>query len=262
MRYHAQKRFNPIPGDITLSVLMPVYNESATIREIVGRVRTAPYRKQIIIVDDGSRDGTRDILRDEFENTDGLTVLYHDQNRGKGAAIRTAIPHAVGQVTIIQDGDLEYDPNDFPLLVEIIRAGYSDVVYGSRYLSEKNSLPLTKFKIGVVTLNCMVRILFGQPMTDEATCYKAFRTELLQDLHLVCERFEFCPEVTAKCIRRGHRIIEVPIRYNHRTVEEGKKIGWRDGLEAVWTLLRWRLFPESAASARPHRLPVAENPSR
>ena len=229
-------------ADFTLSVLMPVYNEAPTIPEILRRVRAAPYQKQIIVVDDGSTDGTSRILQRECRDHRDTLLLRHPTNRGKGTALRAAIPHATGQVTIIQDGDLEYDPNDYPLLVEVIRSGQSDVVYGSRYLSGTNTLPWTQFRLGVLTLNWMVRVLYGQPMTDEATCYKAFRTKLLQELHLVCRRFEFCPEVTAKCIRRGHRIIEVPIRYHYRTVEQGKKIAWRDGFEAVMTLLRWRFI--------------------
>ncbi len=245
MKYRIQDSYHPIEGALKLSVLMPVYNEEATIRAIIDRVQVAPYEKEIIIVDDGSSDKTREILEQDYGDDPDIRLIRHERNRGKGAALRTAIPHATGQVTIIQDGDLEYYPRDYPLLVEVIRAGYSDVVYGSRYISEKNHLPWTKFKLGVLTLNWMVRLLYGQPMTDEATCYKAFRTELLQDIHLTCEQFEFCPEVTAKCLRRGHRIIEVPIRYRHRTAEEGKKITWSDGLAAVLSLLHWRIFRES-----------------
>jgi len=225
-------------------VLVPVYDEERTIRELLSRVEAAPYAKEIIVVDDGSTDGTGEILS-EYDGRSGYTVLRHDRNRGKGAAIRTAIAHAKGLVSIVQDADLEYDPNDYPLLVEIIRKGYSDVVYGSRYISKKNDLPTTKFKLGVLSLNLMVRLLYRHPMTDEATCYKAFRTSLLKDIGLTCERFEFCPEVTARVIRRGHRIIEVPISYRYRTAAEGKKIGMRDFLEAVWCLLKCRVRPET-----------------
>lgn len=232
-----------VEGDPLLSVLVPAYNEKRTIRELLSRVEAAPYKKQIVVVDDCSTDGTSEILS-EYADRSGYTVLRHDRNRGKGAAIRTAIAHSHGEVCIIQDADLEYDPNDYPLLVEIIRKGYSDVVYGSRYISKKNDLPATKFKIGVLSLNLLVRLLYRHPMTDEATCYKAFRTSLLRDIGLTCERFEFCPEVTARVIRRGHRIIEVPITYRYRTTAEGKKIGWRDFLEAVWCLMKCRVSPE------------------
>jgi len=226
-----------------LSVLIPAFNEERTIRELLSRVEAAPYEKQIIVVDDGSTDKTSEIIS-EYEDLPGYLVLRHDRNRGKGAAIRTAISHADGHVCIVQDADLEYDPDDYPLLVEIIRRGYSDVVYGSRYVSGKNDLPFTKFKVGVLFLNFLVRLLYRHPMTDEATCYKAFRTSLLKDIPLTCERFEFCPEVTARVIRRGHRIIEVPITFHYRTVAEGKKINWKDFLEAVWCLLECRFRPE------------------
>jgi glycosyltransferase involved in cell wall biosynthesis len=238
-----ERASHPIEGDLLLSVLVPAYNEKRTIRELLSRVEAAPYKKQIIVVDDGSTDGTSEILS-EYADRSGYTVLRHDRNRGKGAALRTAIAHAQGQVCIVQDADLEYDPNDYPLLVEIIRKGYSDVVYGSRYISEKNDLPFTKFKVRVLPLDLLVRLLYRHPMTDEATCYKAFRTSLLRDIHLTCERFEFCPEVTARVIRRGHRIIEVPIAFRYRTIAEGKKIGWRDFLEAIWCLMKCRVRPE------------------
>ena len=232
-----------VEADPFLSVLVPAYNEERTIRELLSRVEAAPYTKQIIVVDDGSTDGTGVILS-EYAGRSGYTIVRHDRNRGKGAAIRTAIAHAQGQVCIIQDADLEYDPGEYPLLVEIIRKGYGDVVYGSRYIGKKNDLPATRFKIGVLSLNLLVRLLYRHPITDEATCYKAFRTSLLKDIGLTCERFEFCPEVTARVIRRGHRIIEVPITYRYRTVAEGKKIGWRDFLEAVWCLMKCRVWPE------------------
>jgi glycosyltransferase involved in cell wall biosynthesis len=227
-----------------LSVLVPVYNEVGTIREIIRRILTAPYDKEIIIVDDASTDGTAEILRNEYSDRSDIRLVFQDRNQGKGCALRAAIPLATGDVTIIQDADLEYDPTDFSLLVEVIRRGESDIAYGSRYMTDANKVPWTKFRMGVSVLNWMVRVLYDHPMTDEATCYKAWRTELLQDIDLTCRRFEFCPEVTAKCIRRGHRIVEVPIRYEYRSVEAGKKIGWRDGIDAMWCLLKWRVLSE------------------
>lgn len=222
-----------------LSVVMPIYNERATLETIVERVQAAPYRKQLILVDDGSTDGTRELL-EQYRGRDGFEVIFQPCNQGKGAAIRAGLPMVAGDAVIIQDADLEYDPTDYPLLIEIIRKGYADVVYGSRYLSYKATLPFTKFKMGVLTLNWMVKLLYWHRMSDEATCYKAFTSELIKSLNLRCQRFEFCPEVTAKCLKRGHKIIEVPISYRFRTVEEGKKIGWRDGFEAIWTLIKYR----------------------
>ena len=222
-----------------LSVLMPVYNESATIDEILRRVIAAPYRKQVIVVDDGSRDGTRDKLR-AWDGRDGVEVHLHERNRGKGAAVRTALAFARAPYTIVQDADLEYDPSEYPRLIEPLRRGGWRVVYGSRYTNIANVLPWTKFRVGVHLLNGMVRLLYGARITDEATCYKAFDTALLQSLGLRCERFEFCPEVTAKVLKRRVAILEVPISFQYRTVQEGKKIGWKDGLEAAWTLLKFR----------------------
>jgi dolichol-phosphate mannosyltransferase len=227
-------------GGFILSVIVPVYNEERTIAEILRRVEAAPYGKQILVVDDGSTDGTGRVL-DELRGRPGYQVLTHERNRGKGSAIRTALPHATGEFTIIQDGDLEYDPRDYPLLVEPLRRGDSDVVYGSRYLNPSNIFPGIRSRLGVRFLNWMVRALYRHPMSDEATCYKAFRTDLLKSLPLRCRRFEFCPEVTAKVIKRGHRIVEVPIRYAFRTGREGKKIRWWDFAEAVACLLRNRL---------------------
>jgi dolichol-phosphate mannosyltransferase len=225
--------------EFLLSVVMPIYNERATVIRIIERVRAAPYHKQIILVDDGSTDGTRELIQ-QYRGRDGFDVVLQPRNIGKGAAIRAALPLLRGQAVIIQDADLEYDPGDYPLLIEIIRKGYADVVYGSRYLSYQSTLPWTRFRLGVHLLNWLVRLLYFYPLTDEATCYKAFRTEVIRKLNLRCRRFEFCPEVTAKCLKRGYKIIEVPISFRFRTVEEGKKIGWRDAFEAAWTLLKCR----------------------
>jgi len=228
-----------------LTVIVPVYNEAATINALLCRLQHGPYPdKQIVVVNDGSTDRTERIL-ENWSRVHGVIVLNHPRNCGKGAAIRTALRLASSEITLIQDADLEYDPNDFPLLVEPIRSGECDVVYGSRYLNSGSSLPWNKYRIAVNGLNLLVGVLYGQCLTDEATCYKAFRTEVLRNLDLRAQRFEFCPEVTAKVLRTGRRIVEVPVRYTPRSIAEGKKIGWRDGWYAVWTLVAWRFrsFP-------------------
>ncbi len=224
-----------------LSVIMPAYNEKGTILEIVRKVKAVDLQKEILIVDDGSTDGTKEQLK-SLEGDPEIRIFYHDTNRGKGSAIRTALDHVRGDLVIIQDADLEYDPQDYIKLVRPIMQGKTEVVYGSRYLSRENILPFTKFKIGVLLLNWLVKLLYRFPVTDEATCYKVFKADLLKGLSLKCKKFEFCPEVTAKILKRGHKIIEIPITYRYRTVEEGKKIGWRDGLSAVATLIKYRLF--------------------
>ncbi len=224
-----------------LSVIIPVYNEKQTILKIVRKVKAVGLEKEILIVDDGSTDGTKEELK-SLEGDGEIKILYHEANRGKGRAIRTALDHVEGDLVIVQDADLEYDPDDYAKLIAPIMEGKTEVVYGSRYLSKENILPFTKFKIGVLLLNWLVKVLYGFHITDEATCYKVFKTELLKSLSLKCEKFEFCPEVTAKILKRGHKIIEIPISYRYRTVEEGKKIGWKDGLSAVMTLIRYRFF--------------------
>jgi len=222
-----------------LSVLVPAYNERATLAPLLERVVAVEVDKEVIVVDDGSTDGTRELLR-ELAGRLPVRALYHPANRGKGAAIRTALAEARGEIVLIQDADLEYDPADYPRLIAPIQRGETDVVYGSRYLHPGNALPLTHYKVGVLALNRFANLLYGLRLTDEATCYKVFRTRLLKALPLRCERFEFCPEVTALVALRGERILEVPISYRYRTRAQGKKIGWRDGLEAFWTLLRCR----------------------
>jgi dolichol-phosphate mannosyltransferase len=235
-----ETRVTPVPAQAEISVLIPVFNEERSLMHLLERVRAVPVEKEILIVDDCSTDRTREILKTEVEGKfPNVRVLYHDHNQGKGAAIRTAIPHATGRYSIVQDGDLEYDPQDYVAILKAFQEHDVAVVYGSRFLREWPKMRLAN-KIVNKLLAWMVRFFFGTPMTDEATCYKAFRTDVLQSIPLTCQRFEFCPEVTAKVIRRGHRIIEVPIQYEARSMAEGKKIRWTDGVSAIWTLLKFR----------------------
>lgn len=224
---------------LKLSVIVPVYNEIGTIKEIVRRIKEVPIDKEILIVDDFSTDGTREYLK-TIESHEGMRVFFHSRNMGKGSAIRTAIEKASGDVIIIQDADLEYDPRDYHKLIAPILEGRASVVYGSRYSNPENELPLTRFKIGVLVLTAMANLLYGAHITDEATCYKVFKADVIKRIPLRCKRFEFCPEVTAKVRKRGYRIEEVPISFKYRTIKEGKKIGWRDGVEAVAALIRYR----------------------
>lgn len=225
----------------TLTVAMPAYNEKDTLREILKQVLAVDIPLELIIVDDGSNDGTREILRDEVEGRyPNVRVLYHEQNQGKGAAILTAIQHAAGDYLIVQDADLEYDPQDYKRLLERMREKQADVVYGSRF---KGSIKGMAFPNQVANriLTIAANILFpGARITDEATCYKMFRTGLLRSMKLKARRFDFCPEATAKVLKRGYRIHEVPIDYVARTVTQGKKIRWTDGLDAIWALIRYR----------------------
>ena len=224
-----------------LSVLMPVYNERNTLITLLERIRAVPITKEILIVDDGSTDGTRELLHCEIDGIyPEIKIFYHAENQGKGAAIRTAIPCAIGKYCVIQDGDLEYNPQDYISMVAAFEAQNADIVYGSRFLNGWPAMrPANKLVNKLLAL--MVRVLYHSPMTDEATCYKAFKTDILQSIPLTCRRFEFCPEVTAKALRRGYRIVEVPISYTARSLADGKKIRWTDGVSAIWTLLRCRV---------------------
>ena len=225
-----------------LSVIIPVYNEAATIAEIIRRVEAVQLPKELIIVDDGSTDGTRELLREI--PPDVGTVLFHERNVGKGAAIRTALEHVTGEIVIIQDADLEYDPNDYPALVRPIVEGTAQVVYGSRVLRPDNPYSHLRFYLGGRLLSVIANLLYGIRITDEPTCYKLFRRELLKGLNLQCRGFEFCPEVTAKVARRGIPIHEVPIRYAPRTIDEGKKVSWKNGLYAIWILVKYRFIAD------------------
>jgi dolichol-phosphate mannosyltransferase len=220
---------------LRLSIIMPAYNERETIRAALARVRGASGVHEIIVVDDCSTDGTAELLEAE----PGIRLVRHAVNQGKGASIRSAIPLLTGDVAIIQDADMEYDPNDYAALVAPIARGEANVVYGSRFLTGRPRMRRANY-IGNRVLAAAVRILFGVPLTDEATCYKAVRVPLLQQLPLACRRFEFCPEVTAKLLRRGERIVEVPVSYEARDYEAGKKIRPWDGAIALWTLLKYR----------------------
>jgi glycosyltransferase involved in cell wall biosynthesis len=225
----------PDPPDVT--VIVPALNEQDTIAEIVERALALPLRTEVIVVDDGSTDGTPAVLA---RYLDRVCVLRNEQKGGKGNAIRKALPHANGVVTIVQDADLEYTPEEIPGLVRPILEGKANVVYGTRFfhgLPKGMALPN---KIVNVLLALSVRVLYFRRVTDEATCYKAFRTDLLRRMNLECRRFEFCPEVTAKAIRLGETILEVPITYTPRTKAAGKKIRWTDAPHAFWTLLRHR----------------------
>lgn len=225
---------------MTLSVLIPVFNERPTIATALERVLREDIVSQVIVVDDGSSDGTREILREMEPMDPRVEVLFHDRNRGKGAALRTAIGRATAPIVIIQDADLEYDPADFKAVIEPIAKGECNVVYGSRVLHPDNTYPLDSFRIGSFAVTQVANLLYRAGLTDEPTCYKAFRTTLLQSLPLEADGFEFCPEVTAWVRKRGETIVEVPIRYAKRSVAEGKKIRWHDGVTALWTLLALR----------------------
>ena len=229
-----------------LSVIIPAFNEQKTLAQVIERVMALPLRPQVIVVSDGSTDGTNDIVR-RYESRGAITGVICPTNRGKGAAIHEGLKHVTRPYTVIQDADLEYSPEQFDVLLAPIRAGRATVVYGSRNLRhpqvQKNDFTYIRFWLGGKLVTLFGNLLFGTHLTDEATCYKLFPTELLRRMNLTCRGFDFCPEVTAKALRLGHRIHEVPIEYKPRTLAEGKKIRARDGIEAVLVLLKFRLLP-------------------
>ena len=230
------------PVDYTLSVLIPVYNEEATLMELLQRVREVEIKKEIILVDDGSKDGTRDILRDQIEGKfPDVKVFYHEVNKGKGAAIRTAIAQATGDYLIVQDADLEYDPREYYTLLEPLLDGRADVVFGSRFLGGgAHRVHFFWHRLGNGLLTLLSNMLTNLNLTDMEVCYKVFRREVLQSIDLKCNKFDFEPEVTAKVAKKHFRIYEVPISYSGRDYDEGKKIGWRDGVQAIWTIIKYR----------------------
>ncbi len=220
-----------------LSILIPVYNERPTILEIIKRVQQVSFEKEIIAVDDGSTDGTRDVLL-QVERQ-GVVVLYHERNQGKGAAIQTALQHATGDIVVIQDADLEYDPRDYKQLVDPIIEGRAKVVYGSRFLGPRMAMFFWHMLANKM-LTLMTNILYDAILSDMETGYKAFRADVIKKIKLRSRRFDFEPEVTAKILKQRIRIFEVPISYYGREYSEGKKIGMKDGFVAIWTLLKYR----------------------
>ncbi len=225
----------------TLSVIVPVFNERNTVGEIVRRMRRVelPVDLEIVMVDDASWDGTSDILKAVEDST--VRVVSHPQNQGKGAAIRTGLTHARGDLVLIQDADLEYDPDDWPRLLAPVLKGRAQVVYGSRFTGERRNMLFTHW-LGNRFLSLMTDVLYNTTLSDMETCYKLFDRRVLDGITIRSDGFDFEPEITAKILRRGHRIYEVPISYAGREYSEGKKITWRDGFRAVWTLARYRFW--------------------
>ena len=225
--------------DKILSIVIPCYNEKNSILDLVNRVRNSPVEnKEIIVVDDCSKDGTREILEREVAPLVSK-VVFHEANKGKGAALRTGFAHATGDAVIVQDADLEYDPNEYPLVVEAIFSGEADVVYGSRFLGGERKGYLAN-RLANRFLTTLSNIFTGQKLTDMETCYKCFKREIIQSIDLVEDRFGFEPEVTSKISHLGIKIKEVPISYYPRTNEEGKKIGLKDGIRAIHCILKFR----------------------
>lgn len=221
-----------------LSIIVPVYNECATVRELLRRVAAVDLDKEVVVVDDGSTDGTRDVLAEMAG--DGATVVFHEANRGKGAAIRTGLRHVTGDCVLVQDADLEYDPADYRRLLDALEEREADVVYGSRFAGRRP--PMTRrHRAGNQVLTAITNALYGSALTDMETCYKLVRRRVLADIHLTANGFDIEPEITAKLLRRGVAIEEVPIRYAGRSRAEGKKISWTDFVAAVWTLVRLRV---------------------
>src|SRR6516165_11900220 len=241
---------DPVDSDLpplrtyeSLTVISPVYNERATVAEVIRRMRAVelPLELQVIVVDDGSSDGSDKVLGAIEDST--VRVIRHERNQGKGAAIRTGLAEARGDLVLIQDADLEYDPEDWPKLLKPILDGKARVVYGSRFTGErKNMLPLHWF--GNRFLSLVTNMLYSSTLSDMETCYKLFDAQVLEGITIESDRFDFEPEITAKVLRRGHRIYEVPISYAGREHDEGKKITWRDGVGALKALVKYRFTRE------------------
>lgn len=244
-----QLGFYTLPADFLLSVVVPVYNEESTLRSIVDAVRAVGIRKEIILVDDASRDASARLLR-ELQDESGadpdnrIIAAFHERNRGKGAALRTGFSHASGDVVIVQDADLEYDPSEYPRLLQPIVEGRADVVFGSRFLGSQSHRVLYYWhylgnKFLTAASNCFTNL----NLTDMETCYKVFTRDVLNEIlpTLRQDRFGFEPEITAKIARRGYRIYELSVSYSGRTYEQGKKIGWRDGVKALWCIVRYAM---------------------
>lgn len=244
----------------TLSVVIPVYNEEQNIRKIIELIQQVSIEKEIVVVDDKSTDRTLEILENDILPIAGNVRLYkHQVNQGKGSALRTGFKEVKGEVILIQDADLEYDPNDYLALVTPIINGEAEVVYGSRFLKVNKCLFVWHWFLnhffgrhyeirylhhflGIQVLNAVANLLYGARITDEATCYKVFKKSVLDRITLKCTGFEFCPEFTAKVRKKGYKIVEFPIQYHPRSKKEGKKLSWTHGFEAIWTLIKYRFI--------------------
>lgn len=239
-----------INDTMLLSILIPVFNEKEFFPEILGRVKATPYDKEIIVVDDCSTDGTRELIRnlpgDGENGGDGYSVrikkVFHEKNMGKGAAIRSGLAHVTGDIVLIQDADLEYDPAEYPKLLGPILSGNADVVYGSRFLGGPHRVLFFWHYMGNLFVTLLSNMMTNLNLTDMETCYKVFRKEMLEGIVIKSNRFGFEPEITAKMAKRRARIFEVPISYYGRGYEEGKKITWRDGLKAIFTIVKYNIF--------------------
>ncbi|MBV6452583.1 MAG: glycosyl transferase [Anaerolineae bacterium] len=225
---------------MNLSVIIPVFNEVENIREVVKRVQATKLAKEIIVVDDASTDGTKDVLV-KLHGKGKVRVLTHETNQGKGRAVVTGLKSAKGNILLIQDADLEYDPRDYPTLLQPIKEGLADVVYGSRFLGAPHRVAMFWHQVANQLLTLMTNILYDSILTDMETGYKVFRREVIKDMKIRSKRFNFEPEFTAKILKRRYRIYEVPISFNPRDYSEGKKIGMKDAFEAVWALIRYRI---------------------
>jgi glycosyltransferase involved in cell wall biosynthesis len=226
---------------MNLSVIIPVYNEVDHIQEIVKRVQSTKLSKEIIIVDDGSKDGTRTVL-EKVGTKKKVRVILHNRNQGKGAAVVTGLKAAKGDILLIQDADLEYDPRDYPILLKPIKEGLADVVYGSRFLGGSHRVTMFWHMVANKSLTLLTNILYNTILTDMETGYKVFRREVIEGMTIRAKGFNFEPEFTAKILKRNYRIFEVPISFNPRDYSQGKKIKLKDAFEAVWTLLKYRMM--------------------
>jgi len=226
---------------MNLSVIIPVYNEVKNVEEILKRVQASKLAKEIVVVDDGSQDGTRDVLK-KLDGKKKVRVILHEKNQGKGAAVVTGMNAAKGDILLIQDADLEYDPRDYPALLQPIEEGIADVVYGSRFLGAAHRVAMFWHQVANKLLTFLTNILYDSILTDMETGYKVFRREVIDNMTIRSKRFNFEPEFTAKILKRKFRIYEVPITFNPRDYTDGKKIKLKDAFEAVWALLRYRFF--------------------